>query len=238
MSTLEQVARVFGRAAVVEQVEDLSPRVRRLRLSVDPLRLLDWVPGDKIKLHVGGGNMRSYTPARVDREAGWMDVVFYLHGEGPAAEWAWRAEPGMATVFVGPARSMKGGVDGVGRALFLGDETTLGLAQALSEATSGDVVGAIEITEEDTAAVGALGLSLEAVTRGATRGEALLAWLHAAAPSPEGAVAWLSGEAGSVLACRDALLELGWEKPQLRVKPYWSVRGKAHRKSLEKGALR
>ncbi|MCB9766179.1 MAG: siderophore-interacting protein [Alphaproteobacteria bacterium] len=234
----EQAVRVFGQAVTVTEVEVLSARLRRLRLSGDAVRRMDWSPGHKIKLHVGGGVMRSYTPARVDLEAGWMDVVFYLHGSGPASDWATAAEVGASSVFLGPKRSMAGAGEPMAQALFLGDETTLGLAVALLEALPEGVAvtGAIELAPEDAPALAALGLPLHAAPRAGGYGAALLRWLEAA-PLPEGMV-WLSGEADSVLTLRDALLARGLRRSQLRIKPYWSTRGSAHRKTLERTALR
>ncbi|MCB9797145.1 MAG: siderophore-interacting protein [Alphaproteobacteria bacterium] len=228
---------VFGRVVQVVQAEWLSPRIRRVRVAGPSLPDLDWTPGDKVKLHVGEGEMRSYTPARLDRARGELDLIFHVHGGGLASRWAAAAEPGVESFFFGPAASVSAAAAPHRRALLLGDETTLGLFQALAEASEVEVLGAVELAPEDTGAVAALGLPLEALPRGGAPGQALVDWLTRHAPAPEQALAWISGEATSVLLVRDALRSRGWEKAQVRVKPYWSTLGKAHRKQLERGAL-
>lgn len=47
--------------------------------------------------------MRTYTPRRIDGEAGELDIDFVLHGDGPASQWAGRAEIGDKFVMMGPA---------------------------------------------------------------------------------------------------------------------------------------
>lgn len=231
------MGRLRGRAATVVDVRVLSPRIRVIRLGGEALRDLSFRPGQKIKM-LAGDAMRSYTPSRVDTRAGWMDVVFFLHGEGPAARWAQAVRPGAETRFFGPASSMPEVTESIDWGLFLGDETTLGLAVAVigGLAPGMPVVGAIESAEEDAPAIRALGLPLHSAVRGERHGASLSAWLDARLaagdlPSGRGAV-WLSGEATSVLALRGALLAGGFARDQLKIKPYWSVRGHAHRKTL------
>ncbi|MDG1482843.1 MAG: siderophore-interacting protein [Myxococcota bacterium] len=221
--------------ATVTEVEDLSPRVRRIRLSGPPVKGIRWRPGDKIKL-AAGPRLRSYTPARVDATAGWMDVVFFLHGGGAASAWASAAEVGDTVGFIGPARSMSVPEAAPDWALFLGDETTIGLAAACLETLpeTAAVLGAIELSADDAGALPAFGLPLRPAIRAERHGEALLAWLaETTLPSGQG-IAWLSGEADSVMALKSALLARGMDRAALKVKPYWSTRGHAHRKALQK----
>lgn len=231
----QTAGRLVGQPVQVVEAEWISPRLRRVQLAGDALRALDWRPGDKIKLHVGEGQMRSYTPARLDTVAGTLDLIFHVHGGGQASDWA--ARGGEESFFFGPAPSVSLPPVEAERLWLLGDETTLGLFLALAEAFAGEVRGAVELAAEDLGAVAALGLTLQALPRGEAHGASLLEQVRAARPSPEGAVAVISGEATSVLGARDALLAAGWSKAQIRAKPYWSLRGKAHRKQLERGAL-
>ena len=103
------------------------------------------------------------------------------------------------------------------------------------------VSGAIELAPEDAGVCAAMGLPLTPVARRGEHGASLLTWLNEqpllAAARGEPGVIWLSGEADSVRVLRDALRARGLERPLVRLKPYWSVRGKAHRKKLERGAL-
>ena len=95
------------RSATVARVDILSPRVRNIRFSSPELQQVEWLPGQKIKIRVGE-IMRSYTPAHVNTNEGWMDVVFFLHGSGPASQWAAQTKPGDDIAFVGPSKSVPG----------------------------------------------------------------------------------------------------------------------------------
>ena len=163
------------KAAVISEVENLSPRVRRIRLSGPSMVGFDWSPGDKIKVEAGD-KLRSYTPGRVDPVAGWMDVIFFLHGNGQASRWAAKAEVGEAVNYVGPTKSMPGASETPDWALFMGDETTIGLAAALLESLpeTTQTFGAIELDEPDVPSVANFGLTLDTVIRKVFCGEALV----------------------------------------------------------------
>lgn len=218
------MATLTGTSVQVAERAQLSPNLARIRFT-GAIRAEAWRPGDKIKLNAGGV-LRSYTPSRWTE--GEMEVLFHLHGQGPAARWAAQAQSGQTASFIGPAKSLPP-APARDWHLLLGDPTTLGLFQALHEASDAPCHGAVELEAPDAAALSALGLPLAAVpTDGA------LAWLAQWGP-PEGqGDIVLSGEADRVRAWRDALLERGIDRSWIRLKPYWSRRGKARRKAVER----
>ena len=224
-----------GFVAVVSEIEDLAPRVRRIRLSGRELIGIDWTPGHKIKLQAGE-KLRSYTPARVDADAGWMDIVFFLHGNGPASRWAASVSVGERTRFIGPVKSIAGLKSSPEWAMFLGDETAIGLAAALLESLpeSVSVVGAIVVDAIDSPAIQRFGLPLNVALRQQAHGEALLDWLKDR-KLPEGpGMVWLSGEAGSVRALKRVIEKRSPSaKVRCKTKSYWSCKGHAHRKALK-----
>ena len=227
-----------SKRAVVTRVEHLAPRVRCIRIAGKRLKGIDWTPGQKVKLKVDGWS-RSYTPARVDAEAGWMDIVFFLHGNGSASQWAANVTEGESVRLIGPADSMPGPKGTPDWALFLGDETAIGLAAALLEALpkSVTVLGAIEVDDIDSDAVEAFGLPLNAAIRTEVHGESLLEWLQSTElPDGEGMV-WLSGEAISARALKRVLKNRALDRVRFKTKAYWSCKGHAHRKALEKNQL-
>ena len=221
------------RSATVVEVQDLSPRVRRIRFNGEELQGIEWTAGQKIKLK-GGDFFRSYTPSAVDSKEGWMDIIVFLHGNGPASQWAARAAVGERLELTGPSKSVDG-PDGVPQwALFLGDESTIGLAYALIQALPDgvEVLGAIELDSVDAGALEALGLKLNHAVRGDEHGDALLTWLEQTSlPTGEGMI-WVSGEAISARALKQALMDRGPEQIQFKMKAYWSRKGHAHRKAM------
>ena len=92
----------------VTQIEDVSAKVRRIRICGERIRNIPWSPGQKIKIKVGT-YLRRYTPARVDPNLGWMDLIFHLHGKGKASRWAEEAHLGSKLSFIGPVDSMEFG---------------------------------------------------------------------------------------------------------------------------------
>ena len=225
-----QAARALGHAVRVRSIVELSPNLRWITLEGPSLAEVSFEPGMKVKLGVNGV-LRSYTPARMDPHSGQVEIVFHLHGLGPAAIWAARASVGDGASVLGPGRSLSRAPDAPW-AMFFGDETTLGLARAFSQDRDAAMVGAIELAAVDHPAVEGLELPLGAVERGATYGASLLEVAERMeVPEGEGVI-WISGHAGSVRAVWEHFLERGVPRSQLRVKPYWSERGSAHRKSV------
>ena len=219
----------------VTQIEDISPTIRRIRICGERVRNIQWSPGQKIKIKVGM-YLRSYTPARVSPELGWMDLIFHLHGKGAASRWAQDVCIGSTVSFVGPVDSMPFVDKPIDWCLFLGDETTLGLSMALLNALPKTVrrFGAIELNSQDLGAVSTLKLPLNPIQRDEYHGYALLQWLSLVnIPDGNGAV-WISGEAQMTRNLRLALVTRGLDPEQINVKPYWSLKGHAHRKTLQK----
>lgn len=218
----------------VSQVEDISPKIRRIRVCGERIKNTQWTPGQKIKIKVGT-YLRSYTPARVSLELGWIDIIFHLHGKGKASRWAEEVHIGSKLSFIGPVDSMPFVDQTPDWCLFLGDETTLGLSMALLNAIPSTVhrFGAVELASQDLKAVSKLQLPLNPIQRDEHHGYALLQWLSLVnIPDGEGVV-WISGEVQMVRNLRLALITRGLRPEQIKVKAYWSLKGHAHRKTLQ-----
>ena len=84
----ETMAKMIGKTARVQRVEETSATLRRLELEGESLRGIGLRAGDKIKAHVGDGQMRSYTPCAFDPANGRMDVLVHAHGDSAGSDWA------------------------------------------------------------------------------------------------------------------------------------------------------
>ena len=221
--------------AQVIEVESLSPRLQRIRIQAPLMKSISWQRGDKIKIQVNSTS-RSYTPARMDQHNGWMDLIFFLHGHGRASDWAKTAQKGMDVGFIGPVRSMPF-IDKIPDwVIFLGDETTIGLAISLLEGlpSSVKIFGAIELCEQDRGCLKSLDLKLPPAIRTDEHGQPLLSWLNSHTIQEGNGLIWLSGEVSSVRVLKQTLLSRGLKRTQINIKPYWSLHGHKHRKVVQR----
>ena len=129
--------RVATTVATVASVYQVTPRMTRIRLGGDSLSGLAAVPGQTVKIYVpdpssGGAVSRDYTVRDyLDGNAAGprLDIDFVLHGDGPAVNWARRAQPGELLEFVGPSGRYRPDPHADWH-VFAGDETALPAIQA------------------------------------------------------------------------------------------------------------
>lgn len=230
--------RTLGHEAHVAEIRKLSASVFRVGLRAARVSNVAFSPGCKIKVHIGEGEMRSYTPASVDAARGSLDLIIFAQGDSPASRWVNALRPGHTLRFLGPAPSVAAPTGEEPWVAFYGDETAIGLAEALFHQLppGTPTLGAVETRPEESAAVEHL--SIAAVARGDRPGEGLVEHARQVELPAGPGVVWLSGEATAVLALRQAWLDRGVPRERLRIKPYWSLRGKDHRKTLERTVLR
>ncbi|MGH3755737.1 MAG: siderophore-interacting protein [Pseudonocardiaceae bacterium] len=123
--------RVASTVATVASVQALTPRMTRVRLIDESLAA---VPGQTLKIYVpdlASGRLvaRDYTVRDYDPAGPSLDIDVVLHGEGPAASWARRVQPGATLEFVGPSGRYRPDPHADWH-LFAGDETALPAIQA------------------------------------------------------------------------------------------------------------
>lgn len=204
-------ARMASSVKVLQNTR-ISPNIALIRLQTTGSPHA-FQPGDKIKFAVPGGSPKSYTPARLQN--GELHILCELHGNGPTARWAANATLGdiaWTTPAFSSLRIPHGPI------WFQGDATALGLALSLHEAPRFSLAGVIELSAADVEVVRTLGLPLTAVDSGQA---------HTVAPQA-GRVAVVAGEASLVSDGVRAMRAAG--VTQVCSKPYWSRKGRAHRK--------
>lgn len=149
-------------------VTDVTPLMRRIRLKGDMTGFASAGHADHIKAfffpdgvepkvvpigergaEFAAGErpeMRDYTPRYWDVAAGWIDLDFVLHGDGPASGWAAQVAIGQKLVIGGPRGSLviPAAFDWY---LLAGDETALpALGRRIEELPAGSkVVAVIEV---------------------------------------------------------------------------------------------
>lgn len=220
----KRAERWFGLASTVTAAEQLAPLLRRVRFAGDALRARPWVPGHEIEFRVGEGHLRHYTPAAYDTNAGELEVLFHLHGNGPGSRWAAQLAPGQAAWVLGPGGNFTLSAQSAWH-LFLGDASALGALHALTTALpiEATVLGAVELAPGNETAARAWVPRLAVLSQQPTHGAALDSWLaECTLPAGEGTV-YLIGHTQSIQRQRHQLLaHHGLKKSQIKTKPYWA----------------
>jgi NADPH-dependent ferric siderophore reductase len=220
-------------SALVSEVERLSPRFVRVGLRAAAFRTASWKPGTKLQLRPRRGTLglRTYTPVEWDAEHGATRLIAFTHGEGPAAEWFRAVQVDAPCEVFGPRGSMdlRGLSD---RVVFVGDESSVGLACALRTATATatatattapDVRHVFEAIDPAELATVLDELGLAATSTVLPRADdrtGLVAQARAAAVAPFDLV--VSGDAATVHAVRRAARSWPHRPTTTRARAYWA----------------
>lgn len=243
----------------VQRIDTVSPHFLRIRFAGDALRdfvsasfddhaklMLPARPGvplvlpqpgpDGLSLPPGAEKpvMRDYTPRQFDRAAGTLDIEFVLHGDGMASRWAEAARPGDEVGLGGPRGSFVVPT-GFDWHLLVGDETAMpAIARRLEELPdTAQAIAVIETTDagDRRAFTSRARVQTHWVDTGPTDA---LARAVAALKLPVGeGFAWAGGEAASIAAVRQALVDgHGLHKSRVRASAYWKRGSVGHHETL------
>jgi NADPH-dependent ferric siderophore reductase len=213
------LGRLLFRDATVTATETLTPHFRRLVLQGDALRGVSWTPGDKLQVFLPEVGTRAYTPTRWDASAGETELLVYLHGDTPSAQWARSVAVGAAAQLFGP----RGSLSVAEPCVVFGDETSVGLVKA----AGAGVEAVLEATdaEETQRALAALQLAPTAVVArqpGDAHADALVNGVAAALSRRPGARLVLTGRAAAIQGVRAGLKARGVSLASARAKAYWA----------------
>jgi NAD(P)H-flavin reductase len=84
-STLQKL---FTRSGRVLDLENVGTAFRIVTIGGDALRKVDWTPGDKVQVSLGGWVQRTYTPLDWDAKIGRTRLLLSLDADGPGTQWA------------------------------------------------------------------------------------------------------------------------------------------------------
>jgi ferric-chelate reductase (NADPH) len=210
-------------SAQVSEVDQLSPRFVRVGLRAEAFRTASWRPGTKLQMRPRRGTLglRTYTPIQWDAEHGATRLIAFTHGDGPAAEWFRAARVDAPCEVFGP----RGSLDLrrlADRVVFVGDESSIGLACALRTLTP-DVRHVFETTDpaELDTVLDELGLAATSTVLPRADDRArLLEEARAAAVAPFDLV--VSGDAATVHALRRAARTWPHRPATTRARAYWA----------------
>jgi NADPH-dependent ferric siderophore reductase len=223
----------------VVRVEHISPHFKRIVFAGDSLA--DFISAsfdDHVKFILDAGGdagpvMRDYTPRSYDVAARELAIEFALHGDGPAANWAARAEPGQRATIGGPRGSFIIPLD-FDWHLLSGDETALpAIARRLDElpeSARAIVVCQAENVGDRRNFSSAASLDVTWVSKS----HELIEAVRATSLPPGEGYAWCAGEAATTAMIRRVLVdEKGHDRHAIRAAAYWKRGAVGHHENLE-----
>jgi NADPH-dependent ferric siderophore reductase len=208
--------------ATIAEIEAITPRMRRIRVTGDALQGLPWLPGQHVRVRVDEVRLRSYTIW--DFEDGeYLDLCVLDHpAAGPGARWSQNAHPGQPIAFTRPTGKLVRH-ETAPYHVFVGDETAAVAFGAILRALSAHarVHGVIEIEGPSDRLPLAGGAELRWVYRQG-RGEIVDALRALDLPAYPG-VAYIAGEARDCqVARRHLVADRAWPSRSVITKPFWT----------------
>jgi NADPH-dependent ferric siderophore reductase len=229
--------RVASTVATVASVQALTPRMTRVRLVDESLGGVGAIPGQALKIYVpdlvsGHPVSRDYTVRDYNPAEPSLDIDFVLHGEGPAASWARRAQPGDTLEFIGPSGRYRPDPHSDWH-LFAGDETALPAIQAYVTMLPADACVFVYLEVADAPERQPMPGSARPTVRWLYRGNrepgastVLEDTLRAERLPPGQGRIWIAGHTPTVRRIRAHLLDQrGVDRSALYVKGYWDRSG-------------
>lgn len=222
----QALLRLLMRRARIVATEWLTGRFKLITLEGPALAGIAWMPGQKIQIAMGSAfTARTYTPLEWNAEAGRTCILGFEPGDGPGSTWVRNVEAGDLCDLFGPRGSLD--LRRVPRsAVVIGDETSFGLAYALTHADPARSVTCLfEIVDAESARHVLAQLCMgEAKLFVKQSGDAHLDAMEAAVPplAAAGSGFVLTGRAATVQRLHQSLKLYGVPAAQILTKAYWA----------------
>jgi NADPH-dependent ferric siderophore reductase len=220
------------RLEVVEN-RPLTPSMQQVVLAAPELGGFGYRPGQDVMLLVAVDGdrpvRRRYTISGLDPARCWLTLGIVRHDDGPGERWIQAARPGDRVEGIAP-RGKISPVDGAAWHLFAGDFCALpaffAMAGSLPAGARATVILEVPAREDQQDLAAAADVTVTWLHRdGRPAGDpSALAAAVAQVPLPPGTGhAYLAGEAGQVLALREALAARGMAAEHMSPKAYWGL---------------
>ncbi len=214
--------------AQVEAVEWIGERFRLVDILAEGCRGAKWQPGAKLKIDIGDGTTRTYTPIAINAKSGRVRILAYIHGQSPASRWASAIAVGDVTYTSTPRSSLD--LNELSSAVvFFGDETSFAAAKTLQLHLGSDFLAycvfEIRQLQEVEAVVERLGLAnvtLVQIREDRTHLGEIAHRLRTALADLSSQHLVLTGNGRSIQAVRAALHANNATEIEYLVKAYWT----------------
>ncbi|GII59387.1 hypothetical protein Pth03_77760 [Planotetraspora thailandica] len=238
MATARALRSLLFLTGVVEDVQQLTPRMRRVQIAGPALKGIAHTPGQQVRVHVNdlfavgtwlkgavGDVLRTYSIWAADPDAGTLDLVVFDHGgDSPGSVWARSAAAGQEVTFSKPQGDFVVR-HGAPYHLFAGEETaSVAFGAMLGTIPEGTPVhGVVEAGDARDHLPLPRALTRVERTGSAERSQTLLEAVGKLDLPPVPGVAYLAGEARTIQIVRRHLVaERGWPRRSVLTKPFWT----------------
>ena len=218
----------------VSEVVDVTPTIRQITFLCREPESLEFAPGNDLTLSIATRGdavvRRRYSIRRVDPVARTVDLQFVLHGDGPAARWAARVEPGDCVEGVGPRGKITVSHEAAWH-LFVADDAFVPAASAMIESLPASATAYVyfevdgpkdELPFASSAAVAGPGfLHREGIDAG--RSKVLLDALSSFDPPAGVGAVYVGGEHALTGEIRRVLVARGIPIDTIATKSYWRL---------------
>jgi NADPH-dependent ferric siderophore reductase len=224
----DTVGRWLGKELTVDEVRDLGPHFRRLRVRAPWLQTARVAAGDKLQIMILDAGPRTYSPFAHDTSAGTLELLAFVHADTATGAWVRGLQAGTTFHALGPRGSLAL-ADLAGPVVLFGDETSFAVATALQK-ERGSSAG-LSFTFESSApgearaVLGELGLSgAELIERQPGRAHlpTIESSIRAALARQPDARLVLTGHAQTIQALRAGLRAQPPAYAGQKVKAYWA----------------
>jgi ferric-chelate reductase (NADPH) len=228
-SILGWLGEKFCEPARVSKVEVISEHFRLIHVDSPSFAKLKWKAGDKIQINVGDWNMRTYTPIAHQPLLSRIQLLVFIHGDGPGATWAKNLKRGDLCEVFGPRSSLSVSSYEIPRVLF-GDETSFAVAAGLKNyyGNTIDVSWVFEVAsiEESKQVCERFGIARDTVfiekQNNGSHFSQVMTSLRSRLDGSNRTELFLTGNARSIQSVRNAIRDLNHSNTVLFPKAYWS----------------
>jgi NADPH-dependent ferric siderophore reductase len=221
------LTRLWMKHARVVEVEHVAEGFRLITLESPEFKSVQWIPGQKVQIAMQSAFVaRTFTPIEWDAATGRTRILAYAHGVGPGSAWICGIKPDDECDVFGPRASLDVSHAVADTRVVFGDETSIGLAYALSRhSPGGHAACLLEVNSLPHAGNVITRLKLDrADLFERTQSDTHLAEIERRIPAlaTAGATFVLTGKASSIQHLRRLLKALDVPTSRLQTKAYWA----------------
>jgi len=219
----------FCQPARIVSIKVVSEHFRLIHIESPSFSKMKWKAGDKIQINTGDWDVRTYTPIAHDSTLAQIQLLVFVHGNGPGAFWAKNLKKGDLCDVFGPSSSLSLRESEMPQVLF-GDETSFAVAAAFKNfyGSAADLswifeVNSVEESKHVCEQIGILQNATFVEKQSTTEHLAeVLKKLRSRLDVARHTDLFLTGNAKSIQWIRNQIRELNHANTRTVMKAYWS----------------